>query len=173
MFEVELPKKYWTKAVATAVYLLNRSPNFSIKHKMLEELYTGEKQDLSHLRILGCRFFCTHTQEGKKKVGFKGKKYIFVGYCEDSKGYRLIDPEINKITKSWNVIFLEDNKVDNTQSSNFIQFQTFEADEENSNEDDGNNLKTTENPKEDTETFSNYYAVSQKRVARTNSCTAS
>lgn len=37
LFGVELPKTYWAEAVATAVYIANRSPNSSIENKMPEE----------------------------------------------------------------------------------------------------------------------------------------
>ncbi|BES87378.1 Hydra magnipapillata [Nesidiocoris tenuis] len=49
-----LPKCYWAEAVSTAVYLNNRSPTKSVKNMMPIEAWTGEKPDLSHLRIFGC-----------------------------------------------------------------------------------------------------------------------
>ncbi|KAK9727469.1 hypothetical protein QE152_g19138 [Popillia japonica] len=37
------------------------------------------------------------------------KQLMFVGYCEDTKGYRLMDLNTNKIVRARDVIFLENN----------------------------------------------------------------
>lgn len=41
----------------------------------------------------------------------KAEEKIFVGYCQDSKSYRLLDPITHKIVRSRDVIFLEESKV--------------------------------------------------------------
>ncbi|GBP08164.1 Retrovirus-related Pol polyprotein from transposon TNT 1-94 [Eumeta japonica] len=46
-------------------------------------------------------------KEKLKKWDSKSCKMIFVGYCEDSKGYRLLDPKTKTVTKSRDVVFLE------------------------------------------------------------------
>lgn len=63
----------------------------------------------------------------RKRINSKSKRCIFVGYCKDTKGYRLIDPEHpNKIVKVRNVEFLEDSfqgtKKEKQQSHQHIPF---------------------------------------------------
>lgn len=54
LIDGNLPKRFWAEAVATAVYIENRSPEASINFKTPHELWYGQKSDLSHLRIFGC-----------------------------------------------------------------------------------------------------------------------
>ena len=43
---------YWAKAVAIAVYIMNRTPIAAIHGMTLEERYTSRKPNISHLKIL-------------------------------------------------------------------------------------------------------------------------
>ncbi|GBP63981.1 Retrovirus-related Pol polyprotein from transposon TNT 1-94 [Eumeta japonica] len=72
-----------------------------------EEVWSGRKPDLSHMRIFGCEAMMHIPKEKLKKWDSKSCKMIFVGYCEDSKGYRLLDPKTKTVTKSRDVVFLE------------------------------------------------------------------
>ena len=110
LFDAELAKPYWAEAVATDVYLGNRSPNSSIGGRMPEELWTGETPKLSHLKVFGCVAYVHVPKELRRKLDPSGEKLLFVGYCESSKGYRLIDPKTYKITKSRDVIFWKNYK---------------------------------------------------------------
>lgn len=121
LFEAELPKIYWAEAVATAVYLTNRSPNSSIGNKMPEELWSGSTPSLTHLKTFGCRAYAHVPKELRQKLDPKGEELLFVGYCEDSKGYRLMDPETKKVTRSCDVIFLENHKYGNDGNQHVIQ----------------------------------------------------
>ena len=48
---VSQPMKFWGAAVATAVYLRNRSPTRALNGVTPYEAWRGEKPDLSHLRV--------------------------------------------------------------------------------------------------------------------------
>lgn len=110
LFGAELPKTYWAEAVATAIYLGNRSPNSSVDGKMPEELWSGSIPSLAHLRVFGCAAYAHVPKELRQKLDPKGEELLFMGYCEDSKGYRLMDPKTKKVTRSRDVIFLENFK---------------------------------------------------------------
>lgn len=115
LYGAGLPKTFWAEAVSTAAYLVNRSPARG-HGKTPEEIWTGVKPDLSHLRVFGCTAMVHVPKELRKKLDSKSREMIFVGYCEDTKGYRLIHPVTRKLTKSRNVVFLE-NVFRNTESS--------------------------------------------------------
>lgn len=101
-----LENKYWAEAVNTAVYLKNRSPTKAVLGVVPEEKWTSKKVDVKHIRVFGCIAYA--LVENRQKLDSKSKKYIFVGYCEDTKGYRLLDPSCpKKLIKARHVTFLE------------------------------------------------------------------
>ena len=111
-----LGKEFWGEAVVTATYLKNRSPTKSTDNNRTPyEVWTGRKPSLGHLQIFGCTAYTFIPKEKRTKFDSKTQKTIFVGYCEDSKGYRLYDPLTKKIIKSRNVYFNieEESKKDN------------------------------------------------------------
>ena len=52
----------WAEAVNTAVYLKNRSPYKAVIEKTPEELWTGKKVDLNHLKMFDCLAYVPRTQ---------------------------------------------------------------------------------------------------------------
>lgn len=105
----DLGKQYWAEAVNTAIYLKNRSPTLALKDVTPEEAWTGEKVDLSHLRVFGCTAHVHIPKQQRKKWDAVSQEKIFVGYCEDTKGYRFIDPKNpRRICKARDVTFIEE-----------------------------------------------------------------
>eukprot|EP01018_Ginkgo_biloba_P020396 Gb_28242 [translate_table: standard] len=49
-----LPNDYWAEAVATTVYILNRSPTKSVKNITPKEAWSGHKPSVTHFRVFGC-----------------------------------------------------------------------------------------------------------------------
>lgn len=107
LHDAELPKTYWAEAVNMAVYLINRSSRAALKDKTPEEIWSGVKVDVSHLKIFGSPVMVHVPKERRKKFDYKSRKLIFVGYDERSKGYRCIDRATGKLTVSRDVIFFE------------------------------------------------------------------
>jgi transposase InsO family protein len=106
IFTSKMDKKYWCEAINTAVYLLNRTTNKRLKSTTPYELWTGQKPNLSHIRIFGTEAWKKTEHFQRKKLDEKSKKRILVGY-EPNKSYRLLDPETGKIELSCSVIFNE------------------------------------------------------------------
>lgn len=48
-----LPSSFWGEAVCTAAYVLNRCPTKSLNGKVLEEVWSGIKPSVGHLRVFG------------------------------------------------------------------------------------------------------------------------
>lgn len=109
LFESDLPTCYWAKAVSTAAYLVNRSSTKGLKNITPEEAWTGKKPDLTHLRVF-CKALAYVPKEKCKKWDTKVRDCVFVGYCTDSPGYRLMDPVTRTIFKSRDVVFYETTK---------------------------------------------------------------
>lgn len=104
-----LDQRFWGEAVMTAVYLKNRSPTSALDGRIPEEVWTGSKIELGHLRVFGCRAYALVPGVKRSKLDAKCKVYIFVGYSETTKGYRLADPSCpSKVLLSRDVTFMEE-----------------------------------------------------------------
>ena len=91
--DANLSKEFWGEACATSVYIMNRLPTKLFRNATPEDRWSGKKQDLKHLRVFGCKAMVHIPKEKRRKWDMKAKPAIFVGYSDNSKGYRLIDPE--------------------------------------------------------------------------------
>ncbi|KMQ86103.1 retrovirus-related pol polyprotein from transposon tnt 1-94 [Lasius niger] len=91
MTEANLDPSYWSEAINTAIYLKNRWPC---------KVY---------LKInLRLNAFAHIPKELRKKLDPKSQELIFVGYSNETKGYRLINPKNpRKIITSRDVKFIE------------------------------------------------------------------
>lgn len=62
------------------------------------------------MRVFGCKVLTHIPKEKREKWYSKAKEAIFVGYCENSKRYRLVDPDNYKVILSRDVKFLENRR---------------------------------------------------------------
>ena len=100
-----LPNHYWAEAVGTAAYLKNRALTFAIKEcRTPFEKWYERKPEVSHLRGFGC---VAYAHVPRQKLDKKADKLCFIGYCTNSKGYRLFDEKTRKLIKSRDVTFNE------------------------------------------------------------------
>ena len=118
----DLPTNYWAEAVATAAYLRNRATTSSLKEdKTPYEKWYERKPDVSHLRVFGCVAYAHIPDSERRKLDKKAEKMRFVGYCKNSKGYRLFDEKTHKIIKRRDVIFNEVNFNLNTAETETVK----------------------------------------------------
>jgi hypothetical protein len=103
-----LPMFLWAEACRTTVYIQNRSPHIVLGKLTPEELYTGTRPDVSHLRIFGSVCYCHVPSEKRTKLDPTGEKGILVGYSEVSKAYRIFVPARRRIVVSRDVQFEEE-----------------------------------------------------------------
>ena len=71
-----LPNSFWAEAVATAVYLRNRSESSALKEDLTPyEIWYGRKHDVSHLRVFGCIAYSHIPDSQCRKLDKKAQKY--------------------------------------------------------------------------------------------------
>ena len=99
IFDAGLHKKIWAEAINTSVYLKNRSVVTGLKDITPYEVWTGNKPDLSHVRIFGSKVMTHIPKEKRLKWDKKAKELILIGYAENIKGYRVYDQQNNLIMK--------------------------------------------------------------------------
>lgn len=68
--------------------------------KTPEELFTGVKPEVGHLRIFGCPVYFHVPKEKRSKLEASRKKGMFVGYCENSKAYKIYVPGQRKLNSA-------------------------------------------------------------------------
>jgi hypothetical protein len=95
------------EAIATAVYLLNRSPMKSLQGQMSFEAWYGKKPRVLNLRTFGCVAHVKNTRPNLKKLEDRSTSMIFIGYEPGSKAYGVYDPVSKKVHVSRDVIFDE------------------------------------------------------------------
>jgi hypothetical protein len=104
----DLPMHLWAKAARPVVYVQNGSRHCILENKTPEEMFKGEKPEVGHLRIFGCRVYVHVPKDKRSKLDPSGKKGIFVGYSETSKAYRVYIPGHRQIETSRDVTFDEE-----------------------------------------------------------------
>lgn len=107
LLNAKLQKQYWAEAVTTAAYITNRCPTRVLDYLTPEEKWSGKRPDISHLKVFGCEAMVHIPKEKAKKWDPKAIKMIFVGYSNETKGYRFFDPKTRKALISRDAIFIE------------------------------------------------------------------
>ena len=108
----KLPKSFWGEAMRTSIDLINLSPLVPLKGDVLERVWTRKDVSYDHLRVFGCREFVHIPKDERLKLNVKAKPCIFLGYGHEEFGYKLWDPMSKKIFRSRDVVFLDDQLVD-------------------------------------------------------------
>lgn len=103
----KIPLHFWGEALHTVVYVLNQSGTRTLRVTPLEA-WNKKKPNISHLKVFGCDAFVHILKQFCKKLESKSSKCIFIGYCQESTGYRQWDKTNKKMLISCNVIFHED-----------------------------------------------------------------
>ena len=106
-----VPFIYWDQAFLTAVYLINCLPSLVINNKSPLTLLYHKTLDYKFLKTFGCacwphlRPYNTHKLDyhskrpyNTHKLDYHSKRCIFLGYSLNHKGYRCLDPTINRIS---------------------------------------------------------------------------
>jgi hypothetical protein len=89
---VGLGQELCAEAVGTACYLVNKSPPSTLDDKTPQEVWTGKKPSLTHLKVFGCDAYVHVPKENMSKLDKKFEKCIFIGYKNGLKGYKLWNP---------------------------------------------------------------------------------
>ena len=102
-----MPLKFWDEAFLTAVYLINRLPSKVITSATPFERLFKDKYDYSFLRIFGCACWPNLRPYNNRKLQFRSKQCVFLGYSGLHKGYKCLDISTGRVYISRDVIFDE------------------------------------------------------------------
>lgn len=99
----KLPKELWAEAVQCAVYVQNRCPHAKLEELTPQEAWSGRKPTVSHFKVFGSVAYAHVPDQQRTKLEDKSKKYVFIGYDEKTKGYKLLEPTSKKVVVSRDV----------------------------------------------------------------------
>ena len=84
LLEARLPEQFWVDAVATAVYILNRSPTKALTGNTPIEAWFGCRPNLSHLRRFGCDAYLHVPDAQRTKLKPNARLCCFLGYVPNT-----------------------------------------------------------------------------------------
>jgi transposase InsO family protein len=68
MFDQDLQNYLWVEATSIAMYIQNRCPHAILKEKSHDEVFSGIKPEVGHLRIFGCPVYIHVPKEKRTKM---------------------------------------------------------------------------------------------------------
>jgi hypothetical protein len=135
LFYSGLPQVFWGFAIEAACYIRNRLPIGPGKITP-EQAFTGGMPGVNHLRVFGCLAYVLRPQELRLKLDANSIKTIFVGYAESTRQYRVYDPVRKAITRSHNVEFFENERLefewDEQVPGHLVEFRDVDGDSDES-----------------------------------------
>ncbi|KAL0786108.1 hypothetical protein Bca101_002354 [Brassica carinata] len=102
-----MPKGYWTYALATAVYLINRMATATLSMKSPFESLFRQVANYSKLRIFGCLCFPWLRPYTSHKLDSRSTPCVFLGYSTTQSAYFCLDRATSRIYTSRHVVFHE------------------------------------------------------------------
>ena len=68
-----LPKTFWTNAISTAAYLINRGPLVPMEFRLPKDVWSGKEVKFSHLKVSGCVSYVHIDSDARCKLDAKSK----------------------------------------------------------------------------------------------------
>jgi len=98
-----MPKELSAVVVQFAIYVQNQCLHVKLDDQTPQEAWSGQKPTISHLKVFGSVAYAHIPDRRRTKLEDKRKRYIFIGYDEKTKGYKLFDPISKKVMVSRDV----------------------------------------------------------------------
>jgi hypothetical protein len=103
LFDSKLPKYLWAEAMHHAIWIKNRSPTRALDGKTPYEARFRKKPNLANVAPFGTQVWVKIHDAGKLEP--RARPGYFVGYDDESTGYRIYFPDTRKVNPEREVIF--------------------------------------------------------------------
>jgi hypothetical protein len=108
LFQIHVPKHFWSDVVLTACYLINQMPSLVLDgaspHSLL---YYSSPPFALPLRDFGCVCYIHNLDPSYDKLDPRSTKCVFLDYSTTHKGYRCYSPVLCRYFTSVDVTFVE------------------------------------------------------------------
>jgi histone deacetylase 1/2 len=102
-----MPLKYWDESFLTAVFLINRLPSKVINNTTPYERLHASPPDYTFICSFGCAMWPNLRPYNSRKLQFRSKRCVFLGYSNLHKGFKCLDPSEGRVYISRDVVFDE------------------------------------------------------------------
>jgi hypothetical protein len=102
-----MPLKFWDEAFLTATHLVNMLPTKVINHETPMERLLHKTPDYASLRVFGCACWPNLRPFNQRKLAFRSKQCVFLGYSHMHKGVKCLDIASGRVYISRDVVFDE------------------------------------------------------------------
>ena len=108
LIDAGLSMSYWGEAILAANYIRNRvySRSCVAKHTPFEA-FMKYKPNLSMMRVFGCLAYAHIDKKLRHKLQAKARRCVFLGYSEETKGWKLLDLDSKRMFVCRDVQFNE------------------------------------------------------------------
>lgn len=133
-----LGKEFWAEAINTAVYVINRTGPTNVENKSPAQLWFSNDKPFNAtlLKEFGVEVAALIPKQKRQKLDPKSRIGIFVGYGEQTKGYRVYFKDTGKVEMLCDVLTLPERN--NQNASNTVPRITttihYDSDDENDEE---------------------------------------
>ena len=91
-----LPPNFWDEDIKYASYIQNRVPHKNLYAVTPFESWSGNKPDVPHFNIFGSTAGARIQLDKRRDLEPQSKEFLFFGYSEYSKWYKLINLSTQK-----------------------------------------------------------------------------
>ena len=102
-----MPLKFWDEAFLTATYLINLLPSKVIKLDTPITRLLGVTPNYTSLRVFGCACWPNLRPYNTRKLAFRSKRCVFLGYSPMHKGVKCLDVPTSRVYVSRDAVFDE------------------------------------------------------------------
>jgi hypothetical protein len=102
-----MPLKFWDEAFLTATFLINLLPSKVLNFETPTERLLHITPNYDALRVFGCACWPNLRPYNKRKLAFRSKQCVFLGYSPLHKGVKCLDVSTGRIYISRDVVFDE------------------------------------------------------------------
>ncbi|KAH0716574.1 hypothetical protein KY290_012732 [Solanum tuberosum] len=104
-------KKAEAEELKIIAYVINLSP-VAFDGDVPNRVWFAKDVSYGHLKVFGCKA-CVHVpKDERSKLDIKTKQCIFIGYGQDEFRYQFYDPVDKKLIRSRDVVFFEDQTIE-------------------------------------------------------------
>ena len=125
LLDKSLPGHLWGEAVKAPGDILNLRSTKRHPDMTPNELFSGLKPSINHLRIFGSPVFSHISKPSKSKLDPRSERCILLSFDESAKAYRCYRPSTNKVFISRDIFIDEENSLNS--NSKFKPIETHDA----------------------------------------------
>jgi hypothetical protein len=107
--EYKMPERFWSEAINTARQAINRLYLNRLLKKSPYELLSGNKPNVSYLRVFGSKYYILVKKGRHSKFAPEVVEGFLLGYDSNTKVYRVFNKSSGLVEVSSDVVFDETN----------------------------------------------------------------